>query len=133
MDCRGPGPVQVLKSLHRYAGLPNVYEKALHNVPHPMRTMFLHSYCSSVWNHAVAPLLWNRKGPAYRGSTQSWGVTAEGNLEFKLVLGVFGTVILASPYGPSTRAGAEGLQLRSFFLSFFGFWWSLDQGVFWED
>jgi len=44
---------QVLKNLHRYAGEESMYERALMNIPHAMRTMLLHSYCSLLWNTAA--------------------------------------------------------------------------------
>ena len=45
--------LQVLKGLNRYKGLEDMHEKALMNIPHTMRTLMLHSYCSYVWNRAA--------------------------------------------------------------------------------
>ena len=44
---------QVLRGLNRYAGTPDVYEKALMNIPYTLRTLILHSYCSHIWNRVA--------------------------------------------------------------------------------
>ncbi|EDV26432.1 uncharacterized protein TRIADDRAFT_22091 [Trichoplax adhaerens] len=43
----------ILKALHRYGQNIEGYRKALLNIPHNMRKIYIHSYCSLLWNRLV--------------------------------------------------------------------------------
>eukprot|EP00993_Chasmostoma_nieuportense_P007694 NODE_957_length_1744_cov_26.476809_g897_i0.p1 GENE.NODE_957_length_1744_cov_26.476809_g897_i0~~NODE_957_length_1744_cov_26.476809_g897_i0.p1 ORF type:complete len:374 (-),score=86.86 NODE_957_length_1744_cov_26.476809_g897_i0:17-1138(-) len=45
--------VAVLKTLKRHANSPDMWEKALLAVPFTLRSLWIHAYCSRVWNRAA--------------------------------------------------------------------------------
>ncbi|XP_070559146.1 pseudouridylate synthase PUS7L-like [Ptychodera flava] len=44
----------ILKALHRHGQDDDGFTKALMAIPHAMRLLYIHSYCSLVWNHMAS-------------------------------------------------------------------------------